>query len=113
VVSSLSIHHLTSEEKKKLYASIYSILNKNGIFINADQVLGKTPFIESLYKRDWKSKVENSDLSKEEIYSAYERTKLDRMDTLEDQFNWLNEIGFIDVDCVYKYYSFVVMFARK
>ena len=113
VVSSLSIHHLTQDEKKQLYISIYSILNQNGVFINADQILGSTPFIETLYKSKWKFEVENSDLSKDEIHSAYERTKLDKMSTLEDQLNWLKDIGFLDVDCVYKYYNFVVLFGRK
>jgi tRNA (cmo5U34)-methyltransferase len=113
VISSLSIHHLTDKEKKQLYTSIYSILNNNGVLINADQVLGSTSYIDAIYKRDWKLKVENSGLSKEELISAYERTKLDKMSTLEDQLNWLKEIGFLDVDCVYKYFNFVVLFGRK
>lgn len=113
VMSSLSIHHLTGDEKRQLFHNIYSGLNKNGVFINADQVLGGTPDIESLYKRDWKYKVENSGLSKEEILSAYERAKLDKMSTLEDQMNWLKDVGFLDVDCVYKYFNFVVLFGRK
>lgn len=113
IISSLSIHHLTENEKRQLYFDIYSFLNKDGVFINADQVLGRTPFIESLYKRDWKTKIENSSLSKDEIVSAYERTKLDKMSTLEDQISWLKDIGFLDVDCVYKYFNFVVLFGRK
>ena len=88
-------------------------MNKGGIFVNADQVLGQTPFIEALYKNDWKVKIENSGLSQAEIASAHERTKLDKMSTLEDQMNWLKESGFEDVDCVYKYYNFVVLFGRK
>jgi tRNA (cmo5U34)-methyltransferase len=113
VVSSLSIHHLADNQKRELYANIFSILNPNGIFINADQVLGNTLFIESLYKSEWKLKVDNSGLSQYEIHSAYERTKLDKMATLDDQLTWLKEIGFLDVDCVYKYYNFAVIFARK
>ncbi|TGE32205.1 class I SAM-dependent methyltransferase [Desulfosporosinus sp. Sb-LF] len=113
VISSLSIHHLTGDEKKQLYDNVYSCLNRNGVFINADQVIGGTPFIESLYKREWNYKIENSGLSKEEILSAYERTKLDKMSPLEDQINWLKDVGFLDVDCVYKYYNFIVLFGRK
>ena len=113
VISSLSIHHLSGDEKKQLYHNIYSSLNKDGVFINADQVLGESPFIESLYKRDWRYKVENSCLSREEILSAYERAKLDKMSTLADQINWLQDSGFLDVDCVYKYFNFVVLFGRK
>jgi len=113
VVSSLSIHHLTDRQKQQLYANIYSILNQNGVFINADQVQGSTPFIENLYRRDWQCKVENSGLTKDEIHAAYERAKLDKMATLEDQLKWLKDSGFLDVDCIYKYYNFVVMFGGK
>lgn len=113
VVSSLSIHHLSDEEKKQLYANIYKILNPDGVFVNADQVLGTTPFLENLYKREWQKKVEYSGLSAEELASAYERTRLDKMAALDVQLNWLREIGFTDVDCIYKYFNFVVMYGKK
>ncbi|RAK17351.1 tRNA (cmo5U34)-methyltransferase [Anoxybacillus vitaminiphilus] len=113
IVSSLSIHHLTDDEKKSLYRRVYSLLNEDGLFLNADQVLGHTPFIDALYKNDWQNKIENSGLTREEIDSAYERTKLDKMSTLHDQLNWLKESGFEDVDCIYKYFNFVVLFGRK
>jgi tRNA (cmo5U34)-methyltransferase len=113
IISSLSIHHLSDEEKRKLYKKAFSLLTDDGIFINADQVLGSSPFIESLYKSDWKSKIEQSGLSKEEMEAAYDRTKLDQMATLEEQIGWLRESGFVDVDCLYKYFNFVVLFGRK
>ncbi|MGJ7921269.1 class I SAM-dependent methyltransferase [Neobacillus sp. LXY-4] len=113
IVSSLSIHHLTDPEKRRLYDHIYGVLKTDGVFINADQVLGQTPFIESLYKNDWKNKIEHSGLTQEELKAAHERTKLDKMATLDMQLNWLKEIGFHDVDCIYKYFNFVVIFARK
>ncbi|WP_235816473.1 class I SAM-dependent methyltransferase [Bacillus massilinigeriensis] len=112
VISSLSIHHLTDEEKRKLYQKVYSILNRDGIFINADQVLGSTPFLDSLYKNDWKNKINSSGLTKEELQAAYERTKLDKMATLENQLLWLKEAGFTDVDVIYKSYSFVVLYGK-
>lgn len=113
IVSSLSIHHLSDKQKKQLYTDIYAILNHNGIFINADQVLGSTTFLENLYKQDWKDKVEHSGLTEDELAAAYERTALDRMAGLDDQLSWLKEIGFLDVDCIYKYFNFVVMYGRK
>ncbi|MET3290959.1 UNVERIFIED_CONTAM: tRNA (cmo5U34)-methyltransferase [Brevibacillus sp. OAP136] len=113
VISSLSIHHLTDAEKKNLYAKIFSIMNNDSLFINADQVLGHTPYIEAMYKDDWKKKVESSGLSATELSSAYERTKLDKMSPLNEQITWLKDIGFSDVDCVYKYFNFAVLFGRK
>ena len=113
VISSLSIHHLTDEEKRDLYATIFEILNDDGVFVNAEQVLGHTPAVDALYKEDWSHKIENSGLTSEELQAAYERTKLDKMSTLSDQLQWLRESGFVEVDCVYKYYNFVVLLAKK
>ena len=113
VVSALSIHHLDDAGKKLVYKNAFRNLRRGGVFVNADQVLGSTAYLESLYKSDWKRKVETSGLPKEDILAAYERTKLDHMSTLDDQLAWLKEIGFSDVDCVYKYYNFVVMLGRK
>ncbi|OPY61108.1 MAG: bifunctional 3-demethylubiquinone-9 3-methyltransferase/ 2-octaprenyl-6-hydroxy phenol methylase [Pelotomaculum sp. PtaU1.Bin065] len=113
IISALSIHHLGDDQKFKLYKQCYSMLKPNGIFINADQVLGNTPYTDSIFKKRWKSGVENSGLSKEEIASGYERTKLDKEATLLQQLDWLEKAGFSDVDCVYKYYHFAVMFGRK
>lgn len=113
VVSALSIHHLEDKEKKGLYNKIYSILKENGIFINADQVHGETPFIEDLNKTTWRWYVENSGLTKEEIIAGYERARLDKDTTVSQQLDWLEEAGFCDVSCIYKYYQFAVMFGRK
>ncbi|MGG3890523.1 class I SAM-dependent methyltransferase [Metabacillus fastidiosus] len=113
VISSLSIHHLNDNDKQDLYHKIFSMLKEDGIFINADQVLGHTSFIENLYKDDWKNKIEASGLTAEEINAAFDRTKLDKMATLAKQLHWLNESGFKDVDCLYKYFNFVILFGRK
>ncbi|MGM9929651.1 MAG: class I SAM-dependent methyltransferase [Bacillus sp. (in: firmicutes)] len=113
VVSSLSIHHLTDEEKRALYTNVFRILNDGGIFVNADQVLGENQTIDNLYKADWCHKIENSGLTKQEIQAAYERTKLDKMSTLSDQLQWLKDSGFSECDCMYKYFNFVVLWARK
>ncbi|MGV8077511.1 MAG: class I SAM-dependent methyltransferase [Methanosarcina sp.] len=113
VVSALSIHHLEGEEKKRFYKKTYSMLKQNGIFINADLVYGETPFIENLNKTIWKQYIEGSGLPKEEILAGYERSKLDKESKLDQQIDWLKEVGFCDVSCIYKFYHFAVMFGRK
>ncbi|MEN6389513.1 MAG: methyltransferase domain-containing protein [Syntrophomonas sp.] len=113
IISSLAIHHLNEPEKEALYHKVYHTLKESGCFINADQVLGSTVFLENLYKEDWKRKVLASPLTPEELGRAYERTRMDQMSTLQDQLGWLKDAGFSEVDCVYKYYNFVVMYARK
>lgn len=113
IISALSIHHLTGPQKERLYAQIFQLLKPGGIFVNADQVLGQTAFLNNLYTTDWRAKIEASGLSRTEIAAAYERTNLDKMSTLSDQLAWLRQAGFAEVDCVYKYYNFVVLFGQK
>lgn len=113
IISSLSIHHLLDEEKVDLFTKCYSILSHNGMFINSDQFLGETPYIEELNKRLWKANIEKSDLSNEEILSCYERMKLDKEATLDQHLAWFKTLGFKDVSCVYKYYHFGVIFGKK
>lgn len=113
IVSGLSIHHLADDEKQQLFHSIYHNLKPGGLFINADQVLGHTERIEALYKTDWQTKVESSDLSRKAIQASYDRCKFDRMATLHNQLQWLSNSGLEDVDCVFKSYNFVVIQAWK
>ena len=44
VVSALAIHHLTDAEKRDLFARVLDVLEPGGIFVNAEQVLGDTPW---------------------------------------------------------------------
>lgn len=113
IISSLSIHHLEDEAKQGLFERIFQLLKPGGVFVNADQVLGETPYLDALNRADWVAKIEATDLSQEALQAAYERTKLDKMAPLDTQLNWLRDCGFQDVDCVYKSFNFVVMLARK
>lgn len=113
VVSSLSIHHLEHAEKRRLYAALYALLPPGGVFINADQVTGATPALEAWFKTRWRSSIESSGLSAEEIASAYRRTELDRMATLDENIAWLREAGFADVGAAYQYLNFAVIRAVK
>jgi tRNA (cmo5U34)-methyltransferase len=108
VISALSIHHLTGEEKKSLFKKIFTNLNNGGIFINADQVQGETVEIETKYREVWLRQVQENGIGKSELEAALERMKEDKMSLLSSQLQWLNQAGFEEVNCWYKNYSFVV-----
>ncbi|MGZ7048011.1 MAG: class I SAM-dependent methyltransferase [Methanobacterium sp.] len=113
IVSSLSIHHLKDEDKKKMYKRIYKILNTDGIFLNADQVIGSTPNIEESYQKNWIEKIKENNFTGPEKDTAVERMKFDDPATLENNFKWLRNCGFKDVDIYYKYYNFCVFYGKK
>jgi len=108
VISGLSIHHLSDPDKERLYQRIYDALSPGGMFVNADQVMGKTPFLEKLYRQHWLDSVGDLGISDEERKAALKRMEYDRMATLDIQLDWLEAIGFQDVDCWYKNFSFAV-----
>lgn len=113
IVSALSIHHIPDDEKEALFKKLFSKLKDYGLFINADQVLGDTPAIEKFYKTSWLEEVKESGVSDLSLSSALGRMKEDKMSTLRDQIAWLEKVGFIEVNCWYKRYSFVVYSGRR
>lgn len=113
IVSSLSIHHLTHPDKKRLFASIYRALPEGGIFVNADQVAGRSEAMDAYYRRRWLEQIQASGLEQSAIDASVERRKVDINAKAEDQLLWLEEAGFAETDCVYKNLDFAVFYARK
>ncbi|MFE5317544.1 class I SAM-dependent methyltransferase [Paenibacillus sp. NPDC056579] len=113
IVSSLSIHHLTHEAKQTLFHRIYGLLEDGGLFINADQVMGETHAVDQLYKQMWVQWIRTNGISTEAADASIERRKLDINAKAWDQLRWLQEAGFQESDCVYKYQDFAVFYAKK
>ncbi|UUZ80071.1 class I SAM-dependent methyltransferase [Paenibacillus sp. P26] len=113
IISSLSIHHLPHEQKRALFRTVYGLLKEGGMFVNADQVMGQTEYIDQQYKRLWQQAIRDSGLPNEAVESAIERRSLDLNATAGEQIEWLQEAGFRDADCVYQYHDFAVFAACK
>lgn len=113
IISALSIHHLSGTEKRELFRVLYANLKPGGIFINADQVLGVSQSIDDVYRQRWLEQIRANGVTEEELHGAFERMKEDKFSTLADQLQWLKDAGFVDVECWYKSYSFVVFSGRK
>lgn len=113
IVSSLSIHHLNHSDIKSLYQKAYDHLKPDGIFLNADEVIGPGYYSEEMYQKNWLEVIDQAGLEEEDKKVILERMKFDNPATLEDNIKWLHEAGFKDVDVYYKYYNFVVLYGRK
>ncbi len=114
VISSLSIHHLTHENKRTLFKSIHRILRSGGLFINIDQIRGETPALAEIYWNHWLQQVNKAEQSAERIRESIKRRKDYDIDAgLIEQLGWLKEAGFNDVDCIYKNFFVGVFFAVK
>jgi tRNA (cmo5U34)-methyltransferase len=110
VVSSLALHHLvTNEDKQQFYSRIYNALRSGGVFYNADVVLGSSDFLQDVYLGQWRRFMSRS-VPEDEIEGKWipKYHAEDRPAMLMDQLKWMTEIGFADVDVLWKYYNFAV-----
>ena len=113
IYSSLAIHHLPFEEKKKLYKYIHNLLSPNGFFVNYDVVVPPSEKIEKWYLalwRQWIREHPDKEMSEKllEIPEQYKGNTDNIPDTLESQLQALQEIGFNGVDCYFKHGIFAL-----
>jgi tRNA (cmo5U34)-methyltransferase len=113
VVSALSIHHLEHDGKQDTYIRIFRALRPGGAFVHAEQVLGPTPELETLYQKNWVESIRASGLAEDRIEASLQRVRADLNAPLQEQLEWLRAMGFHDVDCWFKYYRFAVFGGTK
>ena len=114
ICSALSVHHLEQDDKRRLYKKIFDNLHPDGIFVNADQVLGETPDINRRYMAYWDEFLEPCPLSPEDKkHMLYRRDTFDKNEKLSVQLAWMQDCGFTNIDVVYKNTLFVVFTGRR
>jgi tRNA (cmo5U34)-methyltransferase len=110
ILSSLALHHLlTDDDKRNFYTKVYKALNPNGVFYNADNVIGSNEAIQENNMEHWKWFMRKT-VSKEEIEQKWLMKYKDEDHPAKsmEQLAWLKDIGFKDIDVVWKYFNFAV-----
>ncbi|MDY6932374.1 MAG: methyltransferase domain-containing protein [Halobacteriota archaeon] len=120
IFSSLAIHHLADREKKPLFECIYSHLKDDGCFVNLDIILSPSKTIEEWYLKLWRDwmrarqrEYKIDDGTDDAIRRYLKEDHYRQLSTLDDQIGALRDIGFKDVDCLYKHGIFSIYAGRK
>ena len=99
VISSIAIHHVVHERKRELYAEVHGLLNAGGVFCNLEHVASRTPRLHEEFLERIGFTVETEDPS-------------NKLLDVETQLQWLREIGFVDVDCHWKWRELALLGGR-
>ena len=114
VVSGFAIHHLPDARKRTLYAEIHDLLAPAGVFLNLEHVASATARVsaigdEALIDHQYIARRSaGEDVSRDAVRRDF-LTRPDRaaniLAPVEEQCAWLRALGFIDVDCFWKYFE--------
>lgn len=99
-VSGFAIHHLEHERKRALYREVYDRLRPGGVFANLDHVASPSKRLHLRFLDAIGYKPEEEDAT-------------NRLLDIETQLAWLREIGYVDVDCYWKWRELALMLGAK
>jgi SAM-dependent methyltransferase len=100
VVSGLAIHHVNHERKRQLYTEIFDLLASGGVFLNFEHVASATEALHQKFLTAVGLTPETDDPS-------------NKLLDVETQLKWLRQIGYKDVDCLWKWLEVALITATK
>ncbi|HUZ84030.1 MAG TPA: class I SAM-dependent methyltransferase [Gaiellales bacterium] len=97
VVSSFAIHHLGHARKRELYAEVFAALEPGGVFCNLEHVASPTPAMHARFVQA--------------LGGVEDETNI--LLDVETQLRWLREVGFVEVDCDWKWRELALLAGRR
>ncbi len=122
VVSGYAIHHQTHERKRELYQEIFDLLAPAGMFLNMEHVSSPAEWAERAFVDLMVDSLlqfhqrQGDGLDRDEIARRYVNRpdwSANILAPVEDQCQWLRDIGFVDVGCFFKAFELALFGGRR
>jgi SAM-dependent methyltransferase len=100
VVSSFAIHHVPDARKRALYGEVHDRLSPGGTFLNLEHVASATPRLHDEFLAALGIDPADDDPS-------------NLLAPVAEQLDWLRSVGFVDVDCHWKWRELALLGAVR
>lgn len=100
VVSAFAIHHLEHNRKHALYSEVWDRLVPGGVFGNLEHVASPSSRVHLAFLAAIG-------------YTPDEEDPSNRLLDVETQLSWLRDLGFVDVDCFWKWRELALLIGVK
>ena len=135
ITSCSAIHHLSNDNKKKIYERCYNTLKEEGWFFNIDEMktISENAYVKSLYYWVYHANMQKNHLQKDEMnayskwmdqFDNWKKRNVDNIDKPKKegddihesflvQLDWLKEIGFVETDIFSKHFLWCLIGGKK
>ena len=117
VVSARALHHLTLEQRRRLFRDVHGLLRPAGCFMNADSLKTPSEALRAHYRRTRKRWIDQFPDEGEGARQSEEEGQPSRNrlphgphynGLLEEELDGLRQAGFEGVDCFWKFTTYAV-----
>ncbi|ETW96192.1 MAG: hypothetical protein ETSY1_27655 [Candidatus Entotheonella factor] len=117
VISAIAVHHVPPPDKPGLFQRLYDALRPGGVLVLGDSFQAATPALSERYRELSKAGLEREGIVETPVYTAYRSRNSQpsggSSTHLQAYLQWMEQAGFDNVDCVWKYLSRAVVYGER
>jgi tRNA (cmo5U34)-methyltransferase len=117
VISAIAVHHVPPPDKPGLFQRLYNVLRPGGVVVIGDAFQAATPDLSERYRAISKASLEGEGIVETPVYTAYRSRNSQpsggSSTHLQAYLQWMEQAGFHNVDCVWKYLARAVVYGER
>jgi tRNA (cmo5U34)-methyltransferase len=111
IFTSLTLHHLTWNQREQFYKTLFSSLREGGLLISRDIIIDEDESVRRDQYTLWKEFMKSQGEDQESWYLKH--MEKDHPMTLSNHFVWLRNAGFTKIACHWRLYNFAITTAQR